>query len=84
MYYLKEYLGRTIKDERLRQNLAMRDVSSVAGVSLGYLSEVERGIKDPSSKFINNVSMALGMGMSELLLRTLTTIERDNRSKSWH
>jgi transcriptional regulator with XRE-family HTH domain len=62
----------------------MRDVSSVAGVSLGYLSEVERGIKDPSSKFINNVSMALGMGMSELLLRTLTTIERDNRSKSWH
>lgn len=81
---MKEYLGRTIKDERLRQNLAMRDVSSVAGVSLGYLSEVERGIKDPSSKFINNVSMALGMGMSELLLRTLTTIERDNRSKSWH
>jgi len=83
MIYLKEYIGRTIRDERVRQNLAVRDVCTTAGVSVGYLSEVERGMKDPSSKFIYEVSHALGMTMSELLLRTLTTIEMDNRSRAW-
>jgi len=83
MIYLKEYIGKTIRDERIRQNLAVRDVCYTAGVSVGYLSEVERGMKDPSSKFIYSVSEALGMTMSELLLRTLTTIELDNRSRAW-
>jgi hypothetical protein len=83
MQYLKEYLGKTIKDERIRQNLGIRDVCNVANVSVGYLSEIERGVKDPSSKLINNVSRALGMSMTELLLRTLTTVEKENQRK-WH
>ena len=43
MTLLRTSLGHTLRDHRLRQHRTLRDVSGAARVSLGYLSEVERG-----------------------------------------
>src|SRR4051812_29750686 len=49
MTLLRTQLGNTLRGHRLRQRRTLRDVSGVARVSLGYLSEVERGQKEASS-----------------------------------
>jgi len=77
MRYLNEYLGLTIRQERERQRLSLRDVCSMANVSLGYLSEVERGKKEASGSVINSIASALHVSLSELLTKTVTTMERD-------
>lgn len=84
MRYLREYIGQALKEERLKQNLAMRDVCVTASVSLGYLSEIERGKKEPSSQLLNSISSTLNISMSELLLKTLTLVEEDKkRGTAW-
>ena len=42
----------------------MREVSLAARVSLGYLSEVERGQKEASSELLHSISQALGLSLS--------------------
>ena len=75
MRYLHEYIGETIKRERLNQNLGVREFSELANISSSYLSEVERGKKNPSGQLLDSMSSGLGMNIKELLLRTLTTME---------
>ena len=48
MTLLRTQLGNTLRGHRLRQRRTLRDVSGAARVSLGYLSEVERGQKEAS------------------------------------
>lgn len=57
--------SRSVRGERIV------DVAGRAGVSPQYLSEVERGLKDPSSEVIEAVSGALGLGVDELVLRAV-------------
>ncbi|HEY9368450.1 helix-turn-helix transcriptional regulator, partial [Streptomyces sp.] len=45
----------------------LREVSSSARVSLGYLSEVERGQKEASSELLSAICDALDVRMSELM-----------------
>ena len=45
----------------------MREVSEKAGVSLGYLSEVERGQKEASSELLSSIADALGVSTSRML-----------------
>ena len=47
---LRDALGETLRDARTRQNRTLRDVSTAANVSLGYLSEVERGRKEAAAR----------------------------------
>jgi hypothetical protein len=86
MKHLKEYIGQALKEERLKQNLVLRDLVSTANVSLGYLSEVERGKKELSSQTLNSISSSLDLSLSELLLKTLALVEADNKKKdtAWH
>lgn len=65
---LRQHIGLALRAERAAQGRTLRDVSSGACVSLGYLSEVERGEKEPSSETLAAVCDSLGVPMSILLM----------------
>ncbi|WNV75200.1 helix-turn-helix domain-containing protein [Geodermatophilus sp. DSM 44513] len=72
---LREVIGRILRRVRLGQGRTLRDVAGAAGVSMGHLSEVERGRKEPSSELLAAICRALGLELTELLgaaLRELT------------
>jgi transcriptional regulator with XRE-family HTH domain len=69
---LRDALGDTLRDARTRQNRTLRDVSTAANVSLGYLSEVERGRKEASSELLASICDALDVQLSDVL----TTVSR--------
>lgn len=66
---LRELIGAELRRERLAKGLTLRDVAAHGAVSLGYLSEVERGAKEPSSEVLAAVCRALTLPMSSLLVR---------------
>ncbi|MDR0365241.1 MAG: helix-turn-helix domain-containing protein [Bifidobacteriaceae bacterium] len=61
MTLLRNELGSVLRTNRLRQHRTLRDVSAAARVSLGYLSEVERGQKEASSELLASICEALDM-----------------------
>jgi transcriptional regulator with XRE-family HTH domain len=67
MTLLRTQLGNTLRGHRLRQRRTLRDVSGAARVSLGYLSEVERGQKEASSELLASICAALDVPLSEIL-----------------
>jgi transcriptional regulator with XRE-family HTH domain len=67
MTLLRTQLGNTLRGHRLRQRRTLRDVSGVARVSLGYLSEVERGQKEASSELLASICDALDLELADLL-----------------
>lgn len=67
MILLRRLLGDVLRRQRQRQGRTLREVSSSARVSLGYLSEVERGQKEASSELLSAICDALELRMSELL-----------------
>ena len=56
---LRSELGDVLRGIRQRQGRTLREVSSEAQVSLGYLSEVERGQKEASSELLEAITSAL-------------------------
>lgn len=58
---LRSELGDVLRGIRQRQGRTLREVSSEAQVSLGYLSEVERGQKEASSELLEAITSALGV-----------------------
>ena len=64
----QEALGEVIRTERLAQGLTLRDLSKTGFIALGYLSEVERGTKCPSSEIIESVANGLGKSAYELII----------------
>jgi transcriptional regulator with XRE-family HTH domain len=67
MVLLREEIGDVLRGARQRQGRTLRDVSSSARVSLGYLSEVERGQKEASSELLLSICEALDVPMSSVL-----------------
>jgi len=67
MVALRTLLGDTLRETRLRQRRTLREVSKSARVSLGYLSEVERGQKEASSELLASICWALGVRLSDVL-----------------
>ena len=67
MVVLRSLLGDALRETRLRQHRTLREVSSAARVSLGYLSEVERGQKEASSELLASICHALGVRLSDVL-----------------
>lgn len=56
-------VGQLIKEEREKAGLSIRQLSKLSGVSLSYLSEVERDLKNPSAKIIMKLSETLNVSM---------------------
>jgi Helix-turn-helix domain len=67
MVLLRHLLGDALRRLRLRQGRTLREVSASARVSLGYLSEVERGQKEASSELLAAICSALGAPLSQVL-----------------
>jgi transcriptional regulator with XRE-family HTH domain len=64
---LREAIGDRLRHARTNQRRTLREVSRTARVSLGYLSEVERGRKEASSELLAAICDALELPLSELL-----------------
>jgi transcriptional regulator with XRE-family HTH domain len=67
MVLLRHLLGDALRRLRLRQGRTLREVSAAARVSLGYLSEVERGQKEASSELLAAICDALDVPLSRVL-----------------
>lgn len=67
MILLRRELGDVLREARQEQGRTLREVSAAASVSLGYLSEIERGEKEASSELLFSVCSALGLPLSEVL-----------------
>jgi transcriptional regulator with XRE-family HTH domain len=67
MVLLRRLIGDVLRRHRLRQARTLRDVSAAARVSLGYLSEVERGRKEASSELLAAICAALNVSLAEVL-----------------
>jgi transcriptional regulator with XRE-family HTH domain len=66
MVLLRQLLGDVLRRLRLRQGRTLREVSASARVSLGYLSEVERGQKEASSELLSAICGALNTPLSQV------------------
>lgn len=64
---LREVIGDVLRRARTSQGRTLREISDTARVSLGYLSEVERGRKEASSELLSAICGALDVPLSELL-----------------
>ncbi|MBP2477206.1 transcriptional regulator with XRE-family HTH domain [Crossiella equi] len=64
---LREAIGERLRRTRTAQSRTLREVSRLARVSLGYLSEVERGRKEASSELLAAICDALDLPLSDLL-----------------
>ncbi|SOC55414.1 helix-turn-helix domain-containing protein [Ornithinimicrobium cerasi] len=67
MVLLRRELGDVLREKRQGQGRTLREVSSLAACSLGYLSEVERGEKEASSELLASICRALDVPLSEML-----------------
>jgi transcriptional regulator with XRE-family HTH domain len=75
----REAAGQVIREERSRQERTLSDVAGDAGVSTQYLSEIERGRKEPSSEVLEAVGGALGLGLVDLTERVTRTLRAGAR-----
>ena len=67
MVLLRRLIGDVLRAQRTDQERTLREVASSARVSLGYLSEVERGQKEASSELLASICGALGVPLSTVL-----------------
>ena len=67
MVLFRRLLGDVLRERRLERGLTLREVSKDARVSLGYISEIERGQKEASSELLASLCSALDAPLSEVL-----------------
>ncbi|NBV90487.1 MAG: XRE family transcriptional regulator [Actinobacteria bacterium] len=73
---LRQIIGDQLRKHRSAQHRTLREVSRVAQVSLGYLSEVERGQKEASSELLAAICRSLDIPMSTLLADVAVEVAR--------
>ncbi len=62
-----ERLGQTIRDARTQANLTLRELAARASVSNPYLSQIERGLHEPSVRVLRSIAIALKIPAATLL-----------------
>ncbi len=67
MALFRRLLGEVLRTQRMRQGRTLRELSADARVSLGYISEIERGQKEASSELLASICSALDVPLSEIL-----------------
>jgi transcriptional regulator with XRE-family HTH domain len=80
MTAMRQLVGEVLRARRIAQGLTLRDVSSKARVSLGYISEVERGQKEASSELLAALAGALDVPLSKVLLDVSAMLELEEAS----
>lgn len=79
MTVIRQVIGETIRGVRLRQRRTLREVSGAARVSLGYLSEIERGQKEPSSELLAAICDALDVRLSDVFAEVSDVMRRQEK-----
>jgi transcriptional regulator with XRE-family HTH domain len=74
---VRRLLGDVLRQRRLDQGRTLRDVSAAARVSLGYISEIERGQKEASSECLAAICAALEVPLSEVLAQVSGEMARE-------
>ena len=64
---LREVYGRLLRGLRTRQGRTLAEVAARAGISVAYLSEVERGLKEPSSEVLEAICISLDSSIMSLV-----------------
>jgi transcriptional regulator with XRE-family HTH domain len=77
---LRDAVGKELRAARVAQSRTLRDVARDARVSLGYLSEVERGQKEASSELLASICTALNIQLSSLLGSVTTQIAKSEKT----
>jgi transcriptional regulator with XRE-family HTH domain len=67
MVLFRRLLGDVLRAQRMQRGLTLREVSAEARVSLGYISEIERGQKEASSELLASLCTALEVPLSDVL-----------------
>ena len=67
MVLFRRLLGDVLRARRMEQGMTLREVSAEARVSLGYISEIERGQKEASSELLSSLCSALDLPLSQVL-----------------
>jgi transcriptional regulator with XRE-family HTH domain len=67
MVLFRRLLGEVLRSRRMEQGRTLRQLCADARVSLGYMSEIERGQKEASSELLSAICAALDLPLSELL-----------------
>jgi transcriptional regulator with XRE-family HTH domain len=78
---LREVIGDVLRRARITQHRTLREVSHTARVSLGYLSEVERGRKEASSELLSAICDALDVPLAQLLVDAGEQLSRQDRAR---
>lgn len=73
---LRVLLGRRLRRARQAQDRTLRDVAAAAGVSIGHLSQVERGLAEASSEVLAALCRALGVPLHVLLRAAAVDLTR--------
>ena len=71
---MRTFMGEILREERVAQGKSLRDISH-GGLSIGFISEIERGRKEPSSETLETLCSILGLDVVETLRRTADRIE---------
>lgn len=84
MVLFRRLLGEVLRSQRMRQGRTLRQVSADARVSLGYISEIERGQKEASSELLGALCEALDMPLSDVLREVSDQIAVEEASRELH
>lgn len=76
MTLLRAELGEVLRDLRMEQGRTLREISRASAVSLGYLSEIERGTKEASSELLLAICVGLEVPLSAVLSEVAQRVAR--------
>ncbi|QCX27764.1 helix-turn-helix domain-containing protein [Nocardioides jishulii] len=77
MVLFRRTLGEVLRATRMERGLTLREVSAEARVSLGYISEIERGQKEASSELLASLCAALDVPLSYVLREASAVVARE-------
>lgn len=77
MILVRRLLGDVLRQQRQQQGRTLRDVSAEARVSMGYISEIERGQKEASSECLAAICSALDVPLSTVLAEVSDEMARE-------
>ena len=67
MVLFRRSLGEVLRGARMQRGMTLRELSAEARVSLGYISEIERGQKEASSELLASLCQAMDLPLSDVL-----------------
>ncbi|KRE96209.1 DNA-binding protein [Nocardioides sp. Soil774] len=67
MVLFRRLLGDVLRGARMQRGMTLRELSAEARVSLGYISEIERGQKEASSELLSSLCQAMDLPLSDVL-----------------